>query len=152
MNSALECSAEGLDQYEHLLCASIPSRWSRLRGFHHGNPSFRAPHRLSTFIKLRRVSRTSIFSTAIIMGSTFFSLPRLVLLPNVLLLALSDLVFAKQACLPPQPHTYGFVHAQPVSINTDALFNTTFSPFQGITITVSNAPTSLGGSSDFYVD
>jgi hypothetical protein len=73
------------------------------------------------------------------------SLQKLLLLPSSLLLPLSELVLAQQACQFSPPLQYAIVHQQPVSINTDVLFNTTFFPIAGVGVTIDNAPTSLNG-------
>ena len=83
------------------------------------------------------------------MAPNSISFRRLVTLPSALLLSLPDFIAAQQACTQQQPLTYGIVHEQPVSISTDVLFNTAFSPFQDVTITIDNAPTSLNGITTF---
>ncbi|KAK5168111.1 uncharacterized protein LTR77_006679 [Saxophila tyrrhenica] len=55
-----------------------------------------------------------------------------------------------QACQLPHPITYEIVHQQPVSINTDILYNTTFYPVPEVGVTVDNAPTSLNGITTYH--
>ena len=44
-----------------------------------------------------------------------------------------------------QPLTYGVIHEQAVSVNTNVLLNTTFNPLSDVAVTISNAPTSING-------
>ena len=83
------------------------------------------------------------------MATASLSIRKLTLLPNALLLSLPNLIAAQQACLLRQPPSYGVIHQQAVSINTNVLLNTTFSPFSDVAITISNAPTSLDGITTF---
>lgn len=54
-------------------------------------------------------------------------------------------VRSQSACLSLRPPVHQVVYEQPVSINTDVLFNTTFYPLPEAAITVTNAPTSYNG-------
>jgi hypothetical protein len=67
-------------------------------------------------------------------------------------LALADLILtlpspalSQSSCLSLKAPVHEVVYQQPVSINTDVLFNTTFYPFPEVAITVTNAPTSYSG-------
>ena len=80
-------------------------------------------------------------------SSLFHSVLRLPM--ATLLLSLPQIASAQQACQISQPLTYSVIHQQPVSINTDVLYNTTFYPYPGISVAVDNAPTSLDGVTTF---
>lgn len=77
------------------------------------------------------------------------SIRRLIQLPSALLLSLPALIAAQEACVLQHPLTYGVIHEQAVSINTDVLLNTTFRPLSEVAVTISNAPTSLDGITTF---
>lgn len=77
-------------------------------------------------------------------------LKQILALPASLLLSLSNLTTAQQACSLGYPLTYNIVHEQVISINTDVLFNTTFNPIRDVTVTIENAPTSLDGLTTFW--
>jgi hypothetical protein len=62
-----------------------------------------------------------------------------------LLSTLPSPVRSQSACLSLQAPIHKVVYQQPVSINTDVLFNTTFYPLPEAAITVTNAPTSYSG-------
>jgi hypothetical protein len=62
-----------------------------------------------------------------------------------LLLTFPSSVRSQSACLSLQAPMHQVVYEQPVSINTDVLFNTTFYPLPEAAITVTNAPTSYSG-------
>lgn len=74
---------------------------------------------------------------------------RLILLPSTLLLTLPGIIAAQKACVVQQPLTYGVIHEQAVSINTNLLLNTTFEPISVVAVTINNAPTSLNGITTF---
>lgn len=71
------------------------------------------------------------------------------MLPVTLLLTMSEFISAQSACATRQAQRYGVVHEQAVSINTHVLLNTTITPFSGVAITVSDAPTSIDGITTF---
>ena len=77
------------------------------------------------------------------------TLQRLFLLPGSLLLSLSALTGAEQACHVSQQLTYNIVHEQAVSIKTYLLSNTTFFPIQDVGVTISNPPKSFDGVTTF---
>jgi hypothetical protein len=52
---------------------------------------------------------------------------------------------SQSACLSVTPPAQQVVYEQPVSINTDVLFNTTFYPLTEAAVTVTNAPTRYSG-------
>lgn len=66
-----------------------------------------------------------------------------------LILSYPDPSSAQDACQLTQDMHRGIVHEQPVSINTDVLWNTTFYPIPDHGVTVTNAPTSFHGITTF---
>lgn len=73
-------------------------------------------------------------------------------LRNILIgpmLTYPDPVNAKHACQFTQGLHQGIVHEQPISINTNVLWNTTFYPLPEYGVTVTNAPTSFHGITTF---
>lgn len=56
---------------------------------------------------------------------------------------------AQEGCVVQQPLAYGVIHEQAVSINTNVLLNTTFSPMPDVAVTFNNAPTSINGITTF---
>lgn len=77
------------------------------------------------------------------------SIWHLLQLPSALLLSLPALIAAQEACVLQHPLTYGVIHEQAVSINTNVLLNTTFHPLSEVAATISDAPTSLDGITTF---